>query len=110
MEDGLCVGVSGEPMTAGFEFGAQFHVIEDLTVEDDPEPAVLVADGLLPAAQVDDAEPGIPKAYALPEIDAELVGPPMPDHAQHLAERGLLRRGSLREVQNTNDAAHISVD
>src|ERR1043165_2885530 len=50
-------GAAGEGVAAGFEFGAQFEVVVNLSVEDDPEATVgarhrLVAGG----REVDDGE------------------------------------------------------
>ena len=88
------------------QFRAQLDVIEDLAVEDDPEGAILVGDGLLAAAQIDDAEAGVAQADRAIQIDAELVRPAMADHGQHPAQVGLINGFPAGCIQFADDAAH----
>jgi len=92
VEDDLGIGVRCKLVPASFEFGAQLHIIKHLAIEDDPECAVLIADGLLAARKVDDAQAGISQADTIGEINAELVRPAMADHAKH-APKGVFGRG-----------------
>src|SRR5437867_4730518 len=56
MDDGFCVAVGTIAMPALFQSCAQFGVIVDFAVEDDPNCAGLVAEGLVAAGDVNDAE------------------------------------------------------
>jgi hypothetical protein len=60
------------------ELVAQLDVIEDLTVEDDPEIVRLVGEGLLAGGQIDDREAGVGEPRVRVTVEAELVGPPVP--------------------------------
>src|SRR5512133_433237 len=93
-------------MPACLEFGAQLKVIKDLTVKNDPERLILVSDGLLPTAQINDAETRIAQRRGTTEINAELVRSAVPDHAQHLADHALRNRIGIFETKNSDDATH----
>ena len=88
----LGVAMRLEAVAAGEEFFAQFGVVEDLTVVNDPVAAVLSRDRLLAGGKIDDAQAGVAEANLVVEIDAELVGSAMADHGQHAAEQVLGRR------------------
>src|SRR5512133_3918359 len=93
-------------MPACLEFGAQLKVIKDLTVKNDPERLILVSDGLLPTAQINDAETRFAQRRGTTEINAELVRSAVPDHAQHLADHALRNRIGIFETKNSDDATH----
>ena len=93
-------------MAPRFQPGPQLNVVEDLAVKDDPERSVLVADGLLAPAKIEDAEPGAPEADWPIEVSAELIRTTMPDHAQHLADVVLRNRVTVFEIKDSCDAAH----
>jgi hypothetical protein len=42
-------------MSSAFQIGTEFDVIEDFAIENNPQSPILIADGLLTRAQVDDA-------------------------------------------------------
>ena len=46
-----------ERVPAGVELRAQLAIVVDLAVEDHPDRAVLVADRLMAAGEIDDAQP-----------------------------------------------------
>ena len=79
-------------------------VIVDLAVEHDQDVAVLVRDRLVPAGQVDDAEP--PHAEADPALDerAPVVRAAMADRVAHPADLGL---GDVSGADRPHDAAHL---
>ena len=53
------VGMRPEDVAFGFQFLALFGVIEKLAIENDPDRAIFIADGLLAVGQTDDAEAAI---------------------------------------------------
>ena len=57
MDQDLGVALGPESMPPAFELAAQLLIVVDLAVEDDLDRAILVADGLIAAVQVDDREP-----------------------------------------------------
>ena len=76
-EDGLGIAVVGLEGVAALELAAKFGMIEDLAVEDDRVARVGAEDRLVPAFDVDDAEPAHPEAeIAVGEI-AGVVGTAM---------------------------------
>jgi hypothetical protein len=60
---------------------AQLHIVKDLTIKDDPQGSILIADGLLTGGQVDNAQASIPQSNGHIPVDAKLIWPPVPDHA-----------------------------
>ena len=93
-------------MTPGLEITAQLRVVENLPVVDYPEVAGFVADGLLAATQVDDAEPGAPQADVIIEIEAKFVRSAMADLPQHAAQQRFLGWRRCHQVQDSRNAAH----
>ena len=107
VQDRLGVAVGGEPVAPRLQFQPQLGVVEDLAVEDDPQAAVLVADGLLARAEIDDGEPGVAQAGLIVQVDAELVRAAVPDGAEHAPERGLGDGAGAAQVAEPGDAAHL---
>ena len=63
------VGLGVEAMPPRFKIRTQLGVVEDLPVEHDPDSFVLVVDRLVPAAQIDDAQPGVGETRGPIDID-----------------------------------------
>jgi hypothetical protein len=58
VDDDLGVGLGCQLVPLLQQLLAQLDVVEDLAVEDNPQALILVAHRLLPAAEVDNAQPG----------------------------------------------------
>jgi len=78
----------------------------DLTVENGDDAAVLVADGLFPAAQVNDAEPAHTKGQVPIHMHTRIVGAPMVDDLEHIAESPSHSGPVSFVFVETADAAH----
>jgi hypothetical protein len=76
--------VGGESVATRFQIPAQLGVVEDLAVINNPQVPGLIRNWLLPACKVNDAEAGTAQADLFVQIDAKLVGAPMPDLSEHL--------------------------
>jgi hypothetical protein len=87
-------------VAAFFELGAQLDVVEYLAVEDRPDRAVLVRDGLIASGQVDDGEARMRETYGPILEETEAVRPPVPDGMDHAFELGA--RGSCLFVRREN--------
>src|SRR5207248_9017476 len=88
-----------------FEVGALLGVLEELAVEDDPDGAVLVGDGLLAVGEADDGEPAAGEFEAGGVEEPVLVGPAVddrPGHARHDARWG---RPAAAQVDHPRDPA-----
>jgi hypothetical protein len=59
MDDHLGIGLGRESVPLGFEGWTDFSEVVDFTIEDDGNRPGLVEDRLLPAGEIDDAEPTI---------------------------------------------------
>jgi hypothetical protein len=70
-------------MPVGNEGIAKRLVVIDLAVEDDPSAAVFIRDGLMPGAQIDDAEPAHAEAATAIDINAFVVGATMANLITH---------------------------
>jgi len=55
MKNDLGVGTRGELMSLAEQLFPEFHEVEDLAVEGDPECGVFVGHGLVAAGEIDDA-------------------------------------------------------
>src|SRR5439155_19318383 len=70
VEDRLRIALGPEDVAARDEATTQLAIVVDLAVEDDDLGAVLVEYRLLPAAQVDDAQPSHPQADRALHVEA----------------------------------------
>ena len=100
------LGVAGglEVMAARDQVRAQFLVVVDLAVEDDPHGTVLIGYRLVAGGEVDDAEAPHADGAAAIDVEALVVGTAMANLVAHrLHERTF---GGLIEQDETGDATH----
>ena len=105
MDERLGVAAGLEDMPAVFEIGAQFDVVEDLSVKGNPDAAVFVAQGLAAGAQIDDRQTAVAEADAGRFVIAFRVGPPMRQRTRH-ASQGRPVHGAFGEMPESRNAAH----
>jgi hypothetical protein len=86
------------------ELSAQLQVVVELTVLDCPDPPVLVADRLVTALDVDDAEPADAECDPVDEVGAAVVGPAVGHDVGHPVER-LGAHDRARVAADLNDTA-----
>jgi len=106
VDDDLGVAAGAEDVAEALELGGQLGVVEDLAVEDDPVAAVLGAERLLAAGQVDDGQPGMAEERVLVAPGAELVGPAVPQGADHALGQALGQVERAGQAHRATDAAH----
>ena len=100
----LGVGAGAEAVALGLQLGHQLPVVVDLAVADDPLGAVLVADRLPAALEVDDREPAMAQHPAIAAMRGTVVGSPVAQRVQHAADHG---RIGPAPTHHTRDAAHL---
>ena len=107
VHDDLGVGPGSEPVAEGFKLFPELHIVEDLSVEDDPERPVFIGKRLLAAREIDDGETRMHQSRMAVTVHPVLVRTAVPDHADHAGEEAGRRRfAPLREVDNPCDTAH----
>ena len=105
MQQHLGVAFGGEGVSGRDQFLTQRLIVVDLAVEGDDLRAILVVDGLLAAAEVDDAEPSMAERRVLVDVMAFAVRPAMRDHVGHtLEDRAFHVNGHI--VDETSNSAH----
>ena len=101
----LGVAFGGEGVSGRDQFLTQRLIVVDLAVEGDDLRTILVVDGLLAAAEVDDAEPSMAERRMLVDVMAFAVRPAMRDHVGHtLEDRAFHVNGHI--VDETSNSAH----
>src|SRR5690349_12253546 len=93
MDDTFRIGTSGELVAAIEEFLPQLRVIVNLSVQHDPNPAVLVRDRLVASDHVYDAQPAKTEANSRADKNAIIVRSTMDNRVGHSAYK--LWRDSL---------------
>jgi hypothetical protein len=91
-------------MTALQEHLTQLTVVVDLAVEDDPDGPILVADWLLAALEVDDAQPSHAESNTWTEIHAFLVRAPVHQQSAHRADFLFQDRFAVKANDSSNTA------
>ena len=104
-EDGLSVRVSVEMMAPLFQTSAQFLIVIDLAVVNDPFRLVGIMYWLLPAGEVNDREPSHRQTYAVLDIETVLIGPSVLDRAVHAPE-DLAIHQAVSVTDYSYDSAH----
>src|SRR5207248_9028448 len=80
--------------------------VVDLAVEDGPDGAVLVGEGLVSADKVDDRQPPEPERGVVVAIDPRVVRPPVRDPGRHRREVPLGQRPGGVGPGLARDPAH----
>ncbi len=104
MDERLGIAGSAELVAARDQAGAQFLIIVDLAIEDDPHGTVLIRDGLVAGREIDNAQPAHADTAAAIDIHAFVVGTTMANLVAHGLDMG--RLGGLIETHKTGNTAH----
>ena len=106
VNDGLGVAVSPVTMPASFQAFAQFLVVVEFAVVDDPDVVLFVADGLVTGLDIDDAQPAHGQSDVSFHEEAIVIGAAMNDLLIHTGERFPLSPASIG-VENPANSAHV---
>lgn len=87
VDQDFCIRFRVKPMSLLFQIPAEFKVVEDFTVIDNPDGIILVVNGLVAAGKVDDAQARVGQADLPIRIYAERVGASMANEPQHPPEK-----------------------
>src|SRR6185437_3250774 len=101
MNDGFGVAVGIERVAQLFEFLAQFEIVVDLAVEDDPRAAICVVNWLLAAFEVDDRETTHRETGGTVDVEAVFVRSAVTNGVVHARQQLLVNR--LPVVSNDPD-------
>src|SRR5207249_644333 len=89
------------------ECGGQFTIIVNLAVEDYPDRAILVGEGLVAGIEVDDAEASHPDTQRCGRVDATSVRAPSCQRLAHLAQHFAICGGRIRTAKDAENTAHL---
>src|SRR5687768_12029306 len=83
MNDRFGIAAGVELVTEFLQLLAQFEVVVDLAVGDDPRRTILVVNGLAAAFQVDDCQSAHSEADRTVDVEAVVVRPAMANRVTH---------------------------
>src|SRR5262245_60749045 len=83
VKDDLGIGLGAEAMAFRYEFFTNFDVVEDLTVERDPQRAVVIGHRLTATCDIDDAQSRVSKRCTRLDVNAAIIWPAMIEHRRH---------------------------
>ena len=106
MDDRFRVTSCAVAMTLGFKLRAQFCVIVNFTVKDDPEALVFIGNRLMSGLNVDDAEPPHREAHIAFNEKTFVVRSSMHNLAVHARENISIDSLSRIRIENAADTAH----
>jgi hypothetical protein len=81
-------------------------VIVDFTIEDNPNRAVLIADGLVAGDQVNDAQAPHSESDAAVRVNTLIVRTAMSHRGTHPAQDVLANRGLFPELHDARNSTH----
>jgi hypothetical protein len=102
MDDALGVGTGAEGVSLLLELGAQGRVVVDLAVEDGPDGAVLVGEGLVAGGEVDNGEAAMAEKRRRVGMKALVVGTAVADGIRHALDA----RVGLLGLEITQESAY----
>jgi hypothetical protein len=88
MNDDFGVAMRVELVTTVHELLAQFSEIIDFAVKNDPNAAIFVVNGLMPAGEINDAQPSHPQAPRAKRVDTFVVRTTVNDGGAHTPHAG----------------------
>src|SRR2546423_8253807 len=92
VNDGFCVAVCVKGVAELFQLVAEFAIVIDLTIEDNPGGAVLIVDRLLAAFQIYDRQTTHAQAHALAEVETVFIRATMAYGFAHARDKRLLHQ------------------
>ena len=106
LQEDLGVAVGRKDVTLGLQLGTQVHKVEDLTVENDHDGAVLIIHRLLACGQVDDAQPAEAQRHGVfwgvtAQVVALHIRPAVDDAVGHLMQDGFAFRAHAGKTNKT---------
>ena len=96
VDNRLGVARGGESMTACREIRAECHVVVDFAVEDDPDGAALVGDGLLSRGHIDNGQTPHAEGNPVFDVDPLVIWATMSDCGAHAPHQSAIPRGHVR--------------
>jgi hypothetical protein len=106
VKDGFGVAPGTVVMAASLQVGAQLLMVVYLSVVNNAQTVVLVADGLVAGFKVNDAQPAHGEANIAVNEEAVVVWPAVHDLGIHRCQRVAFRMPSRIGIKDAADSAH----
>jgi hypothetical protein len=106
MDNDFRISLRLESVTLADEKHPQFPEVVNLTIEDDPDGAVLIREWLVTSAEIDDREPPVSQAHARSPVESLIIGASMAYGTQHGADKRRINACTLIKIQFPADSAH----
>src|ERR1041385_2462112 len=107
MDDRLCIAVGAVAMPERLQRSSELGMIVDFAIEDDPDCAGLIADRLMSAGNINNAETAHSNADRAIRINALVIRPTMCHRATHPAYDAGISALVLTELHHSGNATHI---
>src|SRR5579872_5516602 len=106
VKDGLRVAARAILMSLRFEISAQFLVVVDFAVINNPDGALFIADRLMPALHINDAKPPHSQADILGDVTAIVIRTAVGNAPIHSHQHGSIDLPGAIEMKNSRNSAH----
>jgi hypothetical protein len=106
MHPGLGVTTGRELVPSGSQFFLELNIVEELSVEGDPNRSILIAEGLSTAGEVDDREPTRSERDAKFLIRILIIRTTMSDRPGHRQQAVCREFSRSSQVDRTGDTTH----
>ena len=107
MNDGFGVAVGAVDVPAGIQAFAEFLVVVDFAVEDDPYVSGFVTDGLVSGGDVNNAQAAHANADRAVGKNAVIIGAAVRHFRAHAAQRSGICLRAARELHHAGNATHV---
>src|SRR5580704_4537260 len=109
MNDHFSIGFCLKSVPLALQLLSEFLIVVDFAVEDDPDRAIFIADGLVAGVQVNDCETAEPETYRSRDVVSLIIGSPMLNGIRHLLQQPRSYAGLSVEVKLSTNPAHIDL-
>ena len=106
VHDDFGVAAGMKRVAQRLQFGDQFLIVVDFTVEDDADAVVFVVERLLAGGQINDRQAAVAKTDAWLDVEAAFVRAAMKLRFVHAVEYRTIDVAFASGVENPGDAAH----
>jgi hypothetical protein len=109
MKYGLGISRRDKPVSFSFKLVPEFAIIVDLTIEDNPDCAILIGHGLMPGrGKVYDGKPSVSQPVSSFYMNTFIIRPTVREDPAHLPDQSWVYWFVSVEINLTADSTHLS--
>src|SRR5580700_782579 len=106
MDDNFCVSIRFEDMTPPQQIGAEFLIVINLAIEDDPDCSVFIRQRLMSGAEINDGQTAKTQPDRPSDMISLIIGTTVTNRVRHRPEQRNRHGRSTVKHEFSADSAH----